>query len=94
MVAVEGLTSIIRHVNAAFLKLVGATRADLNGRRFAQAVPEGEANGCVALLDRVYRTGTPETLLEQKHGESPEVYWSYSVWAILGLDQRPAGVMI
>jgi PAS domain S-box-containing protein len=94
MVAVVGPTSIVRHVNAAFLRLAGATRSELIGRPFAQAVPEGEANGCMALLDRVYRTGTPETLAEQKHGEAPPVYWSYAVWAILGTDERPVGVMI
>ncbi|MDQ3439232.1 MAG: ATP-binding protein [Planctomycetota bacterium] len=94
MVAVEGTTSIVRHVNAAFLRLAGATRSELIGRPFAEAVPEGEANGCMALLDRVYRTGNPESLAEQKHGATPPVYWSYSVWAILGRDERPAGVMI
>jgi signal transduction histidine kinase len=94
MVAVEGTTYIVRHVNAAFLRLVGANQSELIGRPFAEAVPEGEANGCIALLDRVYRTGTPECLTEQKHGDSSPVYWSYAVWAILGSDERPAGVMI
>ena len=94
MVAVEGTTHIVRHVNPAFLRLAGADRSQLIGRPFAHAVPEGEANGCMALLDRVYRTGTPECLAEQKHGEAPPVYWSYAVWAILGSDERPVGVMI
>ena len=94
MVAVEGTTYIVRHVNAAFLRLAGANRSELIGRPFAQAVPEGEVNSCIALLDRVYRTGTPECLAEQKHGESPPIYWSYAVWAILGGDERPTGVMI
>src|SRR5688500_15040344 len=93
MVAVEGTTYIVRHVNEAFLRLAGANRDELIGRPFAQAVPEREANGCVALLDRVYRTGTPECLREQKHGEVPPVYWSYAVWAIRegggGADERP-----
>ena len=94
MVAVEGTTSIVRHVNAAFLRLAGANRSELIGRPFAQAVPEGVANRCMALLDRVYRTGTPECLTEQEHGEAPDIYWSYAVWAILGTDERPVGVMI
>lgn len=94
MVAVEGTTFIVRHANRAFLRLAGANRSKLIGRPFAQAVPEGEGNGCVSLLDRVYRTGTPECLAEQKHGEAPPVYWSYAVWAILGSDERPVGVMI
>lgn len=94
MVAVEGRTHIVRHVNAAFLSLSGANRSQLIGRDFARAVPEGEANGCMSLLDRVYRTRTHECLREQQHGQEPPVYWSYAVWAILGSDERPVGVMI
>jgi len=94
MVAVEGTTHIVRHVNEAFARLAGKKRTDLIGRLFAEAVPEGKNNGCLALLDRVYRTGKPETLVEQQHGQTPTAYWSYAVWAILGLDDHPAGVII
>lgn len=94
MLAVEGTTCVVRHVNPAFLGMAGAKRSDLIGVPFAEAVPEGVANRCMALLDRVYRTGTPECLAEQRHGENPRVYWSYVVWPILGGDDRPAGVMI
>jgi signal transduction histidine kinase/CheY-like chemotaxis protein len=94
MVAVEGTTYLARHVNEAFARLVGKNRTELIGRPFAEAVPEGDNNGCLALLDRVYRTGTPENLVEQQHGQTPPAYWSYVVWAILGLDDHPAGVII
>ncbi len=95
MVAVEGETHIVRHLNAAFSHLVGKEATELLGRPFAEAVPEGEENGCLPLLDRVYRTGTPEILVEQEHCHTtPAVYWSYSVWAILGTDERPVGVII
>jgi signal transduction histidine kinase len=95
MVAVEGTTHIVRHLNAAFARLVGKEREGLIGRTFAEAVPEGEGNGCLPLLDRVYRTGTPEILVEQEHRQTtPPVYWSYSVWAILGADEHPVGVVI
>ena len=94
MVAVEGTTHIVRHLNAAFSHLVGKEATELLGRPFAEAVPEGEENGCLSLLDRVYRTGTPEILVEQEHSQTPPVYWSYSVWAILGADERPVGVII
>ena len=95
MVAVEGTTHIVRHLNASFARLVGKERTELIGRPFAEAVPEGEKNGCLPLLDRVYRTGAPEILVEQEHCHTtPAVYWSYSVWAILGADERPVGVVI
>jgi PAS domain S-box-containing protein len=96
MVAVEGTTHVVIYLNDAFARLVGRDGEDLIGRPFAEAVPEGERNGCLALLDRVFRTGDPEKLEEQEHlGMTPRpVCWSYSVWAILGEDERPAGVMI
>jgi PAS domain S-box-containing protein len=94
MVAVEGTTHIVRYLNAAFARLVGKEATELIGRPFAEAVPEGEENRCLALLDRVYRTGTPESLVEQEHSQTPPVYWSYSVWAVLGADERPVGVII
>jgi PAS domain S-box-containing protein len=96
MVAVEGTTHVVIYLNPAFARLVGREGKDLIGRPFAQAVPEGDGNGCLALLDRVFRTGNPENLPEQEHRQAQPrpVYWSYAVWAILGEDGRPAGVMI
>jgi signal transduction histidine kinase len=94
MLAVEGSTHIVRNVNAAFLRLALADRDELLGRPFVLAVPQKLGNRCMALFDRVYHTGRSEGLAEQKHGETPPVYWSYAAWAILGSDERPAGVMI
>jgi PAS domain S-box-containing protein len=96
MVAVEGTTHVVSYLNPAFARLVGRERKDLVGRPFAEAVPEGEGNGCIALLDRVFRTGTHENLVEQEHRQTQPkpVYWSYAVWAILGADERPTGVMV
>ncbi|MDB5309414.1 MAG: integral rane sensor hybrid histidine kinase [Gemmataceae bacterium] len=94
MVAVGGPTHVVRYLNPAFAHLAGKTAAELLGRPFAEAVPEGAGNGCLALLDRVFRTGMPENLAEQEHRQTPPAYWSYAVWAILGADEHPAGVMI
>lgn len=96
VVAVEGATHVVSYLNPAFARLVGKERRELVGRLFAEAVPEGEGNGCLALLDRVYRTGVPEDLAEQEHRQiSPgPAYWSYAVWPILGEGESPAGVMI
>jgi PAS domain S-box-containing protein len=92
--AVEGGTHIVRYVNPAFCRLVGKERSVLIGQPFGEAVPEGEENRCLSLLDRVYRTGNPECLAEQEHRSTRPAHWSYDVWAILGEDQRPTGVMI
>ena len=91
--AVDG-HAYVSYVNPAFARLVGKEVKELIGRPFAEAVPEGVENGCLALLDRVFRTGTPENLPEQEHRQSHPipVYWSYAMWAILGADEQPMGV--
>jgi two-component system CheB/CheR fusion protein len=96
VVAAEGTTHVVTYLNPAFAHLVGRETRDLIGRPFAEAVPEGEGNGCPGLVDRVLRTGAPENLAEQEHRQSGPrpVYWSYAVWAIHGEDGRPTGVMI
>jgi signal transduction histidine kinase len=94
MVAVEGLTHIVRYINPAFCALVGKNKCDLLELPFAKAVPEGNQNGCLDLLERVFRTGQSEVLEEQAHGLKEGCFWSYSFWAILDLNEQPVGVMI
>jgi len=96
MVAVEGAMHVIRYLNPAFAHLVGTPAEQMLGRPFADSVPEGAENECVATLDRVFSTGMPAFLSEQEHrqGLPASVYWSYEMWAILGADSRPAGVMM
>ena len=94
MVAVEGSTSIVRHVNSAFMLMAGVDPDECIGRPFAEVVPEGVENGCSALIERVFRTGVSESLVEQQHRSDPPVCWSYVAWAVLGDDQVPVGVMI
>jgi PAS domain S-box-containing protein len=89
--AVEGTEHLVCYVNPAFCRLIGRTYKELIGIPFARAVPEAEV--CLPLLDRVSRTGEPQTLTEQGHPESPP-HWSYAVWAIPGASTRPAGTMI
>lgn len=105
MVAVEGLTHVVRYANPAFCRLAGRDNRDLVGVPFDEAVPEGAANECSEMLDRVFSTGAAERLSEQEHepgawvgtGKS-STFWSYLAWAILGpaKDGReaPVGVMI
>lgn len=98
--AAEGLTHIVRYVNPAFCRLVGKANEELIGSPFALAIPEGEENGCLSLLDRVYHTGEAETLSDQEHfplhfpRDLHPTYWSYAVWATLDAEEHPTGVMI
>lgn len=94
MVAVEGPMHLVRYLNAAFAKLVGKSTEALIGRPFAEVVPEGSANGCESILDRVFLTGAAEVLADQKHAQSKLAYWTYSMWPIVGDQDFPAGVMI
>ena len=96
MVAVDGITHVVSYANPAFAELVGKEVKELLRRPFTEAVPEGVENGCLALLDRVFRTGVPENLAEQEHRQSQPrpIYWSYAMWPILGAAERPVGVMI
>jgi PAS domain S-box-containing protein len=100
MLAVEGVGHVVSYLNPAFARLAGKAPEELIGRPFAEAVPEGEGNGCLPLLDRVLRTGAYEILPEQEHrraapgGGTAPAYWTYAAWAILGADGRPMGVMV
>src|SRR5690348_16894172 len=81
MVAVEGPTHVVRHLNPAFARLAGKAADELLGLPFAVAMPGGESTR-LALLDRVFRTGAPEYLAEQQHRQTPPAFWSYAMWAI------------
>ena len=47
MVAVDGHTHVVSYLNPAFGQLVGKRTDELVGRAFAEAVPEGDDNGCL-----------------------------------------------
>ena len=93
MVAVEGPTHVVRYLNPAFASLAGSRPDEMVGRPF-DVGPDRVGGACMAVLDRVFRTGKPENLAEQEHRRTPPTYWSYAMWAILGAGGRPAGVMI
>jgi PAS domain S-box-containing protein len=92
MAVVEGTTFNLRYANPEFCRLIGRKSEELIGNPFAEMVPEGEA--CLALLDRVFRTGEAETYTKPEPGESHAESWSYVMWPVLGGDERPLGVMI
>jgi signal transduction histidine kinase len=91
MAAVEGASHVVRQVNPAFCRLLDKPREQLVGKSFGEMLPEKDE--CVALLDRVFRTGKPASHTEQNHSKPHPVFWSYAMWPVIA-DERPVGVMI
>ena len=91
MATVEGASHIVRYVNPAFCRLLDKPSEQLVGIPFCEMLPERDE--CVTLLDRVFRTGKPESHTEQQHSKPHPVFWSYTMWPVLA-DERPVRVMI
>lgn len=91
MATVEGASHIVRYVNPAFCRLIDKPMEQLVGKPFYELLPEKDE--CVTLLDRVFRTGQPESHTEQQHSKPHPVFWSYTMWPVIA-DERPVGVMI
>jgi len=85
-------------VNGAYLGLV--ERADIIGRRVGEVLPEAEAQGFVALLDRVYASGRPytgeatEIWLTGAGGASRQHYLDFVFQPVRGEDGRVIGIFV
>jgi PAS domain S-box-containing protein len=91
MATVEGAGHIVRYVNPAFCRLIDKSKDQLVGKSFCEMLPEKDE--CVTLLDRVFRTGKPESHTEPEHSEPRPAFWSYTAWPVIG-NERPVGVLI
>src|SRR5471030_849265 len=91
MATVEGASHIVRYVNPAFCRLMDKPAEQLVGKPFAEILPEKDVS--VTLLDRVFRTGKPESHTEQQHSKPHSVFWTYTMWPVLA-DELPVRVMI
>jgi len=92
MAVLQGAQHIVRYGNAAFCRLVGKDRDALVGRPFSESVQEGDR--CLDVLDRVYRTGTPEIHTESEQPEPHPVYWSYAMWPVRNAQDSTENVMM
>jgi two-component sensor histidine kinase len=91
MATVEGATHIVRQISPAFCLLTGKTRDAFLGRPFGEAMPaESE---CLALLDRVYRTGQSASHIRQDHLDASPVFSSFTMWPVMAAG-RTLGVVI
>jgi signal transduction histidine kinase len=91
MVSVEGANHIVRYVNPAFCRLMDKPAEQLVGKSFGEMLPEKDE--CVRLLDRVLRTGKPESHTEQQRSKPHPVFWSYTMWPVMA-DECPVRVLI
>ena len=91
MATLEGAAHIVRYVNPAFCKLMNKTAAQMVGMPCAEVLPDKTA--CLALLDRVYRSGEPESHNEAQYAPSHSVFWIYTLWP-LHAGKHPVGVML
>ncbi len=91
MAMVEGASHIVRYVNPAFCRLLDKSCEQLVGLLFCEMLPK--RHECVTLLDRVLRTGKPESHTEQEHSKPYHIFWSFMMWPVLA-DETPSGVMI
>ena len=91
MATLEGAAHTVRYVNAAFCKLMNQSAAQMVGMPCAEILPDKTA--CLALLDRVYRSGEPESHNEAQYAPSHSVFWTYTMWP-LRAGEHPVGVML
>jgi two-component sensor histidine kinase len=95
VVTVEGATDIVCYANPAFCRLADQTSDQLVGTSFCAMMPDTEE--CKALLDRIYRTGQPETYTKLTSSDSDldsdPVLSCYAMWPVMA-NEHAVGVAI
>ena len=91
MAMLGGVDHIVRYVNPAFCELLCRSETEMIGIPFRQII--AQQNQCLAVLERVLRTGKAESHTEEAQSASPIVFWSYVIWPVV-TDKRRIGVMI
>lgn len=95
MAMVQGARHLVRDANPAFCLLVKKSRDQLLGRPFAECGPAAAATR--AMLERVSRTGKPESLAELQPAAPPlhiPLNWTYAMWALPSAKNQPAEVVM
>jgi two-component sensor histidine kinase len=91
IVTVEGVTHIVRYVNPAFCRLTNKASDELVGTSFCAMLPETDE--CLALLDRICRTGQPESYTRLSASDPDPVLSCYTMWPVMA-NGRAVGVVI
>ena len=91
MATVEGATRIVRYGNPAFCRLINKPIEELVGKPLDELLPEKDQ--CLTLIDRVFRTGQPQSYTEQEPSKPHPVFWSYTIWPVMA-EEGLVGIMI
>jgi two-component sensor histidine kinase len=91
MATVEGATHILTSVNLAFCRLADKAEQDLLGKPLHEVL--GKPGECLARLNRVYRSGKPESYTEQEGADPRPVFRSYTMWPVMA-DEPAICIMI
>ena len=93
MAVVAGASHTLQYVNPTFCRLTGKSKEELIGTMFSVAVPM--AGECLALLERVERSGSAETYAGHESLTFQSPCWPYAAWPILSLvEGSRVGIMI
>ena len=91
MATVEGATHIVRYVNPSFCRLTGKSSDELVGTPFRTMLPE--TDDCLVLLDRINRTGQPETYTRLSSSDTDPMLFCYAMWPVMA-KKRVVGIVI
>ena len=75
-----GPRMILFYANNAFCALIGKSNEKILGQPFSKLMPEDD--GCLLLLDQVFRNGKCETHTIHVHSEPHPSFWTYEIWPI------------
>lgn len=84
----SGEAFIVRYANSAFCRLMGKDRSEVVGRPFDKMLAPAEE--CLALLDRVFRTGVAASYTTAERAVPFPILYSYTLWPVMA-DDRTAG---
>jgi two-component sensor histidine kinase len=91
MAMVVGAMHIVRYANNAFCRLADKTADAVVGEPYGEIFPERPQS--LEQLDRVYRSGQPESYTLQNHTNRRSVFQSLTMWPVMA-DENTVGVMI
>lgn len=93
---VSGPEHVYEVANPPYLRIVGR---DVIGKPVAEALPELESQGYIALLDRVFRSGEPYSQREarvvlERHAQPEELFVDFLIEPIFDISRSVTGIFI